>query len=318
MRILPMIRVEMKRGFFVLWIALFMLCVFNIRGVYDYFDSLACLVVDRTDMVTYVHNYEMYTSVGTYISDYELFTGLTWAIVLAFVQFGRDGLEFKKALPFTRKELLTAKMSVGVVIAVVAYAVFFVVTAFILRKNMYIVDALGWTEKIKGGVINQNLVSLAGVAMIALKELLWGLMFYSFFVLCNTLCKQPFYGCALGVGLMATVGVALNYLNDVLNPRGLYLFYVYDGSPLTGVLLIFAVVLFTSLSFLLYGGGASRHPFFKYDWVQWVAIATVALFGACLTPSAIGGGALGFIAGAVVYGAIAAIVNKAVKRGLKQ
>lgn len=319
MSILPVIKVELKRNLWVAWVAVLLAVVYmggNLGGslMSDAFDSM----LDFT--ASYSHFVPVY---GV------LFTCCGWWVLLfVFVQFGRDSLLFKQALPYTDKKLLLSKFTAFLAVLGIFLAAYACVCAVLFHKFDYVFYIMRHTGP---DLFGNGWLSPFSMVIAAVTAALFAAALYWFLALCCCLCRNSVHGCMLGIFFAAAAFAFNDFLSIVsdgdrpfsvliaqwlttVSPHA----YAYTETVIWVMVSLVILAVAVPLCVKLYGGGESNHPFFRYRHTDKVCIAAAAVFFGSVGHTLLGFGEnslwLSFVIGAVFGAAAGIIINCLVKR----
>ncbi|MBQ9604760.1 MAG: hypothetical protein IJR45_05020 [Firmicutes bacterium] len=319
MSILPMIKVEFKRNIWVAWVAV-LLTAFWAGGSTnsELADGAYRSMLNFTDSNIFIQS----------IYDRMVVCCGWWVLLFVFVQFGRDSLIFKKALPYTDKKLLLSKFTAFLAVLGAGFAAYALICLVMLRKYDYMFYAM---KHFGPTFFGMCYLTPAGMLIIGISAALFALAVYWGLTFCCCLCRNSVQGCALGIFYAVTLASVNLFLNESaeadtslhhnialwlksISPNA----FVYTYEIMTGVVWLIIILITMPLCFALYGGGESKHPLFRYGFADKLTIAAAVLCCGCSGRSIFGLSesekGLGFIIGAVTGAAAAAAINTIIKR----
>lgn len=306
MKTLPLIKADMKKNLYVVWVALFIAYFMLYGRLYNKLNGGMYEIIHLTSgsggYFGYWDNMDWLMDNAFYLS--------VWVILLVFVQFNRDYLNFKMSLPYKIKHLLLSKAVTAVVIAAIFALAYFVFAVSFFNEYRYATECFNW---IGIYICNMN------VALDSLTIFMMSIGLYAYIVFCNILFKRSFYGCVFSMAFLLTVFLNFIVLMENTNYNLSQLFiYPYYMKIIFIVLSAIAAAVFMPLSCHFYGKGCFIHPLFAFGAVEKVTAAVAMLFGGAFLYSVSEGKAVYYFVGAVIGFISFVVINTLVKRGWKK
>lgn len=309
MNLMPIIKLELRRSFWVFWVAVFTVFFLSYADVLHAAKSMVLELTDEMAIYTYIYS-------GMF--EYALTGALIWCLPLVFIQFDKDDLTFKQALPFTDKKLLLGKFLAFVPVALGASAVYLLLMLKAVNDHKFINYVSAWVGE--GG---NCLPAYGTVFFYSLVLLVFAAALYWYLTLWCAVCRNPLAGCGIGIFGIAAFVAFMNFLNNTAMGERLDNMYVIfsavvseENSAAIIVLAVSLAVLAVTvpLAFKAYGKGTYKHPAFKFAAAEAVFNVITALFCGFLFPVIMDfydkAAISGCICGMLFGGVLAAVIGK--------
>lgn len=283
MRAIPILKAELKRELWVLFAALF-IEFFICCGMTDsYFSDIT-----RETAFTLSSNTDIFHTLEPMLA-----CSLIWSILLVYIQFSREHLQFKQALPYTNRSLLAAKFVSWACIAVVSVLFYGAVVLYVLRKYDFLQKAAVW-----GSPVYDKLLTPGALVLNCITAFVFSMAVYSWCVMWNSVCKSALHGCIasfLGFAdalLVMTLTDRVGFDAEIFTSLSFWItkhlgenFYRFTPSVMVLTVSLVTAAVFLPLCFILYGRDDNAHPHFYCRKAAAAVNIMITVFFACLIPS---------------------------------